>query len=106
MRRVTAAIAENIKCFMIEPRCLIGGDESNGSFPGDFVELEKWFRQPLLGGWSAEVVRGAAAPGQCAFDHENRKVPISKPTANDQRPNVQAETTRTRIRRSSSCGIS
>jgi len=43
---------------------------------------------------------------QCAFDHENRKVPISKPTANDQRPNVQAETTRTRSRMSSSCGIS
>ena len=60
----------------------------------------------LRGGWSAEVVRGAAAPGQCAFDHENRKVPISKPTANDQRPNVQAETTRTRSRMSSSCGIS
>jgi hypothetical protein len=36
-------------------------------------------------------------------DHENRKTPISKPPANAQRPNVQAETTRTRIRRS--CGI-
>jgi hypothetical protein len=32
--------------------------------------------------------------------HENRKTPISKPPANAQRPNVQAETTRTRIRRS------
>ena len=40
-----------------------------------------------------------------ALDHENRKIPISKPTANAQRPNVQAETTRTRLRRSS-CGIS
>ena len=39
-----------------------------------------------------------------AFDHENRKTPISKPAANAQRPNVQAETTRTRLRRS--CGIS
>ena len=38
------------------------------------------------------------------FDHENRKTPISKPAANAQRPNVQAETTRTRLRRS--CGIS
>jgi hypothetical protein len=36
--------------------------------------------------------------------HENRKTPISKPAANAQRPNVQAETTRTRLRRS--CGIS
>jgi hypothetical protein len=39
-----------------------------------------------------------------ALDHENRKTPISKPAANAQRPNVQAETIRTRIRRS--CGIS
>jgi hypothetical protein len=39
-----------------------------------------------------------------ALDHENKKTPISKPTANAQRPNVQAETTRTRLRRS--CGIS
>jgi hypothetical protein len=39
-----------------------------------------------------------------ALDHENRKTPISKPAANAQRPNVQAETTRTKLRRS--CGIS
>ena len=39
-----------------------------------------------------------------ALDHKNRKAPISKPAANAQRPNVQAETTRTRLRRS--CGIS
>src|SRR4051795_12280259 len=39
------------------------------------------------------------------FDQENRKTPINKPAANAQRPNVQAETTRTRIRRSS-CGTS
>jgi hypothetical protein len=39
-----------------------------------------------------------------ALDHENRKTPISKPAANAQRPNVQAETTRTRLRWS--CGIS
>lgn len=39
-----------------------------------------------------------------ALDHENRKTPISKPAANAQRPNVQAETRRTRLRRS--CGIS
>ncbi len=44
----------------------------------------------------------ASARGRA--DHENRKTPISKPAANAQRPNVQAETTRTRIRRS--CGIS
>jgi hypothetical protein len=41
----------------------------------------------------------AASHGH-ARDHENRKTPISKPPANAQRPNVQAETTRTRIRRS------
>jgi len=39
-----------------------------------------------------------------ALDHENRNIPISKPAANAQRPNVQAETTRTRLRRS--CGFS
>ena len=39
-----------------------------------------------------------------ALDYENRKTPISKPAANAQRPNVQADTTRTRVRRS--CGIS
>src|SRR5258707_11426127 len=39
-----------------------------------------------------------------AVDHENRKTPISKPAANAQRPNVQAETRRTRLWRS--CGIS
>src|SRR5438105_5747134 len=42
---------------------------------------------------------------QGAFDHENRKTPISKLAANAHRPNVQAETTRTGFRRSS-CGIS
>ena len=31
---------------MIEPRCLIRGHGSTGSFPGDFAELGKWFRQP------------------------------------------------------------
>ena len=40
------------------------------------------------------------------LDHENRKTPISKPAANAQRPNVQHEITRRRIRKSSSCGIS
>src|SRR5438128_7107067 len=40
-----------------------------------------------------------------ALDHENKKTPISKPAANAHRPNVQADTTRTRFRRSS-CGIS
>ena len=43
--------------------------------------------------------------GRGAFDHENRKTPISKPAANAHRPNVQAEITRTRFQRSS-CGIS
>jgi hypothetical protein len=41
---------------------------------------------------------------QGAFAH-NRKTPISKPAANAHRPNVQAETMRTRFRRSS-CEIS
>jgi len=40
------------------------------------------------------------------FDHENRKTPISKPAENAQRPNVQADTRRARLRRSASCGIS
>ena len=31
---------------MIKPRCLIRGDGSTGSFPDDFAELGKWFRQP------------------------------------------------------------
>jgi hypothetical protein len=52
--------------------------------------------------WTAP--RGGRAkkirPHGQALDHENRKTPISKPAANAQRPNVQAETTRTRLRRS------
>ena len=40
--------------------------------------------------WSAEVVRGAAAPGPCAFDHENRKVPISKPRQGAERSRTHA----------------
>ena len=32
--------------YMIEPRCLIRSYGSTGSFPDDFVDLEKWFRQP------------------------------------------------------------
>ena len=52
--------------------------------------------------------RGKNQPGKefffQALDYENRKTPISKPAANAQRPNVQADTTRTRVRRS--CGIS
>jgi hypothetical protein len=35
--------------YMIEPRCLIMGHGSTGSFPGDFAELGKWFRQPSAG---------------------------------------------------------
>jgi hypothetical protein len=57
--------------------------------------------------WTAQ--RGARQknrPHGQALDHENRKTPISKPAANAQRPNVQAETTRARLRRSSSCVIS
>jgi hypothetical protein len=49
-------------------------------------------RAKKFGGW-----------GQ-TLDHENRKTPISKPAANAQRPKVQAEIRRTRLRRS--CGIS
>jgi hypothetical protein len=48
-------------------------------------------------------IAAACFDPQCP-DHKNRKTPISKPAANAQRPNVQAETMRTRIRRS--CGIS
>jgi hypothetical protein len=44
--------------------------------------------------------------GNPDIDHENRKVPISNPAANAQRPSVQVETTRTRLRRSSSDAIS
>jgi hypothetical protein len=58
--------------------------------------------------WTAP--RGGAPknyrPHGQALDHENRKTTISKPAENAQRLNVQAETTRTRLRRSSSCGIS
>ena len=32
--------------YMIEPRCLIRGDGSTVSFPGDFAELGKWLRPP------------------------------------------------------------
>ena len=48
-------------------------------------------------------VRLESAVGRAgqALDHENRKTPISKPAANAQRPNVQAETRRTRLWRSS-----
>jgi hypothetical protein len=53
-----------------------------------------------LGHWGRQKNR----PHGQTLDHENRKTPISKPAANAQRPNVQAETTRTRLRRS--CGIS
>ena len=35
--------------YMIKPRCLIIGHGSTGSFPGDFAELGKWFRQPSAG---------------------------------------------------------
>jgi hypothetical protein len=55
------------------------------------------------GGGIAEIKTPMKAYGQ-ALDHENRKTPISKPAANAQRPNVQAEITRTRLRRS--CEIS
>jgi hypothetical protein len=47
-----------------------------------------------------------SADNERGIDHENKKTPISKPAANDQRPNVQPEITRTRLRRSWSCGIS
>ena len=56
----------------------------------------------------ADVAVGACRSGGYrkgqALDYENRKTPISKPAANAQRPNVQAETMRMRLRRS--CGIS
>jgi hypothetical protein len=38
--------------------------------------------------------------------YENKKVPISRPAANAQSPRVQADTMRTRLRRSASCAIS
>src|ERR1700722_15034614 len=44
------------------------------------------------------------ATALAGLDHQNRKTSSSKPTANAQRPNVQAETMRTRFRRS--CGFS
>jgi hypothetical protein len=60
---------------------------------------------PLADGTAATSSLAAAGQAQ-KFDHENRKTPISKPAANAQRPNVQAETRRARLRRSASCGIS
>src|ERR1700687_1874984 len=56
------------------------------------------------GGRPRKKSRPCMHAGQGAFDHENRKTPISKPAANAHRPNVQAETTRMKLRRS--CGIS
>jgi hypothetical protein len=60
----------------------------------------------LPGQWGLlmRLVDQAVGRAGQALDHENRKTPISKPAANAQRPSVQAETTRTRLRRS--CGIS
>jgi hypothetical protein len=55
-------------------------------------------------GFLMRLVDQAVGRAGQALDHENRKTPISKPAANAQRPSVQAETTRTRLRRS--CGIS
>src|SRR5260370_32856607 len=66
----------------------------------------RWLRLARLPG-AEKIYRGrVCVRGRAAFDHENRKTPISKPAANAQRPNVQAETTRTRLWRSASCGIS
>src|SRR6266436_8394331 len=56
---------------------------------------------PLADGTAATPRHRAWRGGRAQkFDHENRKTPISKPAENAQRPNVQAETTRTRLRRS------
>src|ERR1700722_15442803 len=56
--------------------------------------------------WSTPEPGPRLARTRWVLDHENRKTPISKPAANDQRPNVQAEIMRMRLRRSWSCGIS
>jgi hypothetical protein len=48
---------------------------------------------------------GANRPS-ARLDHENKKVPISRPTANAQSPRVQTEMTRVRLRRSTSCKAS
>src|SRR5246500_3006367 len=45
---------------------------------------------------------GPMARRDAEGDHENKKVPISKPTANAQSPNVQTEITRARLRKSKS----
>src|SRR5712671_4913620 len=64
---------------------------------------EAFFVAQFSAGYTTNMFGFDLRQGQ-ALDHENRKTPISKPAANAQRPNVQAETRRTRLWRS--CGIS
>jgi hypothetical protein len=55
-------------------------------------------RQRCVYGWGRFLLGAEKHRGR--LNHENRKTPISKPAANDQRPKVQAVTMRARIRRS------
>ena len=51
MRRVTAAIADNIRCFMIEPRCLIEREHGSELFRGRFtVSLNGFLHGGVIGG--------------------------------------------------------
>jgi hypothetical protein len=80
------------------------------SRPIEVVVLNCWVTEtndtPCASNSSTSLAKSASdrVRRSQALDHENRKTPIIKPAANAQRPNVQAETTRTRLRRS--CGIS
>jgi hypothetical protein len=71
-----------------------------GMFKSELWDAGSWRGiKPVLNLRVAQKIR----PRRQVLD-QNRKTPISKPAANAQRPNVQAETTRTRLRRS--CDVS
>jgi hypothetical protein len=76
------------------PRTLMNGGGEQQS-PWISATLRREFGRPCFESASGPNNR----PHGQALD-QNRKTPISKPAANAQRPNVQAETTRTRLRRS------
>jgi hypothetical protein len=73
------------------PRLRMANGWALGQFGGEFGQGARCFQDFWL-------------PSGSPVGHKNRKTPISKPAANAQRPSVQAETRRTRLRRS--CGTS
>jgi hypothetical protein len=61
---------------------------------------------PACGADGCRAVDGCERTGRGRLDHQNKKVPIRRPAANAQSPRVQAEMTRARLRRSTSCKVS